>query len=221
MRNQRILDLLQEELNKQNFLHTKEKLPQLSTAKIMQSAYRKKAETVFESLQGIKMRVPEDMNYHLQYRNLLIQYDDELHFNRYRKISLEAELYEDFKGFKLFDYKSLCRKREQDCLKVGLANGFWHNSDSEKLFGESEEEGDLSLERNGSSAWKYRAWRDYLQDLSSQIYKFHILRISAFDTVFVNGKLHFISDLLKSSQKENYAIVAKALIRRIINVKGA
>ncbi len=220
LRNQRKIDALREELNRENFLRTDIVLPKIREDQIQNSGYASGLKVVINKLGAKKLLIPNDLHYHMEYKGLLIQFDDELHFNRYRRITLESVFYEDHIGFNKMPYKSYCRINEKECIKAGLSKGVWENQESFKIFGSSEEPGDLSLERNGSSGWKLRAWRDLLQDVSGEILGFKVLRISTYDKIMINGKIHALGELLNSSNQKNFSIVAKSLIRRIINIKG-
>jgi hypothetical protein len=136
-------------------------------------------------------------------------------------MSLQLPFYQDWKGFNLMQYRTYCRQMENECLKGGLARGEWHNREAEKHFGPSEDPGDLAKDRAGSAGWKLRVWRDTLQDFAGLCYGFKVLRISAFDKIMVNGKLTTIGALISSQNTQQLQYVAKALIRRIINLKGS
>jgi hypothetical protein len=77
------------------------------------------------------------------------------------------------------------------------------------------------LERRGSAGWKYRAWRDFLQDLSGDVLGFKVLRVSVYDKIMLKGKIQTIGSLLESSVRSNYGFIAKSLVRRIITLKGS
>ncbi|MEQ8358692.1 MAG: hypothetical protein RH860_04335 [Cytophagales bacterium] len=221
LRNLRKIQLLQEELNRENFLKTDIVLPKILEDQIQKSKFASGLNEVINKLGSKSIAIPTDLHYHLEYNGLLIQFDDELHFNRYRRITLESEFYMNYKGFNTLSYKSYCRNYEKECIKAGLSKGIWENPESLKIFGPSEEPGDLSLERDGASGWKMRAWRDFLQDVSGEILGFKVLRISTYDKIMLNGKIQSLGELLNSSNKKNFSIVAKSLIRRIINIKGS
>lgn len=220
-RNARRIQLLESELSNENFLKTGVQLPVLTLERLQKSILLSTALEIFDKLGGLQLSIPGDMDYHIQYNGLLIQLDDELHFNRYRKITLESDFYEDYKGFRPMDYRSQSRLMEKECIKSGLSSGNWTYREAEDIFGLSEEPGDLSLERKGAAAWKYRAWRDFLQDLSGKILGFKVLRISVYDKVMLKGRIQPIGNLLESSDRSNYGYIAKSLVRRIINLKGS
>ncbi len=220
-RNLRKIQLLEEALNNENFLKVNIKLPRPGKDQILNSRYSDFAKEIIKELGSNEFHMPYDLHYHMEYNGILIQFDDELHFNRYRKLTLESDFYKEYKGFNTMSYKTYCRNSEKECIKAGLSRDIWENMESKSIFGPSEEPGDLSLERNGSSGWKLRAWRDFLQDLSGEILGFKVLRISVYDKIMISGKLQSFGDLLGSSNKSNFAIVAKSLVRRIINIKGS
>lgn len=95
---------------------------------------------------------------------VLVELDEELHFNRYRALTLGSELYERMLRFPAALYQEFCVKREPECLRVGRSKGRWMNASTESHFGPSAVRGDLT--GSGSSRWKQRALYDFMKDLT-------------------------------------------------------
>jgi hypothetical protein len=95
---------------------------------------------------------------------VLVELDEELHFNRYRSLTLESPSYSRLRGFPVVAYRSLCDEHEVDCLKAGRGQKRWMNDSTERHFGPSGPRGDLS--GGGSSRWKQRALYDFMKDFS-------------------------------------------------------
>jgi hypothetical protein len=95
---------------------------------------------------------------------VLVELDEQLHFNRYRALTLQARSYSKISRFPLADYRRLCAMREDVCLKHGKGQGRWTNPSTEAHFGPASPRGDLS--GNGSPRWKQRAVYDFMKDLT-------------------------------------------------------
>ena len=170
----------------------------------------------YQQLGGIKdwpqIRVK---GYLFENRKFAVVLDDQLHFNKYRLMTLRSLAYEDFKAFKLDRYRILCKKFANECLKSGSAAN-WTDPTSENLFGASQSSGDLGLK--GSSGWKYRAFCDFTEDVYSLHAKVKLLRVSIYDEILINHKLIKIGDILVNPKKEQEEFLLKYLDRRILNL---
>lgn len=118
----------------------------------------------------------------------IIELDEENHFNRYRLITLESPIYEDYENFNVKDYKKYSKSYEKKC-PTGQKR--WSNPSSDRQFGESGINGDFS--GNGPSRWKQRAFYDYLKDVYSLITGTPVIRISIYDQ-FGNKSIKQILD---------------------------
>ena len=108
--------------------------------------------------------------------SFIIELDEENHFNRYRAITLDAPLYQNFKNFDVKEYRKYCRSYESKCPKT---QGRWSKPSADVQFGASGPEGDFS--GNGPSRWKQRAFYDYLKDVFSVLTGIPVIRISIYD----------------------------------------
>lgn len=100
----------------------------------------------------------------IQVDDVLVELDEELHFNRYRLVTLQASSYERLPLFPASTYSGFCESKEPECLKCGRGQQRWMNSSTETHFGPSGKRGDLS--DHGSSRWKQRAVYDFMKDLT-------------------------------------------------------
>ena len=113
---------------------------------------------------------------------VLIELDEQLHFNEYRAVTLASPWYAEMPWFPLTDYRRFCIDHAMDCLAHGRAQGRWMNPSTEKHFGPSAPRGDLSS--NGSSRWKQRALYDFIKDVAGLVGGLPPLaRISIWDAV--------------------------------------
>jgi hypothetical protein len=105
-----------------------------------------------------------------------IEVDEELHFNKYRLITLNSKIYKNSKILNLENYKKFCTEYEEKCLKAGNYGKKWKNDSTEKQFGKSNKDG--NLDKNGSSRWKQRAFYDLIKDIYCITNKFMLKRIA-------------------------------------------
>jgi hypothetical protein len=110
---------------------------------------------------------------------LFIEFDEELHFNRYR----ERTLHVPWAGRLPWSgaYRHFSTSAEGHCLRACQANG-WANPSTDRMFGGSDRKG--SFLNLGSSRWKQRALYDAVRDS----YALHtpgirLARVSIFDRI--------------------------------------
>lgn len=118
--------------------------------------------TLFRELGG----VPEyasalaPQGWDLQADGVLIELDEDLHFNRYRSLSLDVPWASHLPWFR--DYASYAEEKEDMCLRAGRYQGKWASPSSDRMFGGSDPEGVLG--ELGASRWKQRAIYDTIKD---------------------------------------------------------
>jgi hypothetical protein len=128
-----------------------------------------------------------------QFEDVVVELDEENHFNRYRLATLYSPTYtiETFTGLDL--YRGWCSSRESHCQTHG---GYWANESSEREFGPPGEKGQLA--GDGSPRWKQRAFYDYIKDLAPRAIGVPISRIAIWDVVSVDGDRSSVDGLLSS-----------------------
>lgn len=118
----------------------------------------------------------------LEVGGILVEIDEELHFNRYRGETLACAGYERLSRFPLEEYRLYCEVHEGDCLRPGSSQGRWMNDSTEAHFGPSDPRGVLGPA--GSSRWKQRALYDVMKDLTQlELAVKPLARIAIWDTV--------------------------------------
>lgn len=125
--------------------------------------------------------------YDIQLEKFIIELDEENHFNRYRFQTLQSSIYKRCVNFRVEEYQMFCKKYENGCRTNG---GFWNNPSTDKQFGGSNINGNLS--GAGSSRWKQRAFYDFIKDAYSIAKQVPIIRVSIYETY--NGKT--VNDLI-------------------------
>lgn len=103
-------------------------------------------------------------NWDLRIEGILVELDEERHFNRYRLETLAVSAYEDLPAFPRVTYRAFCSAHEPDCLASAGYGGYWMNPSCVAMFGEPGPMGDLT--GNGAPRWKQRAFYDHLKDLA-------------------------------------------------------
>ena len=198
----------------ENYKLSKEPLPAVTWDDIVAKGLQAQTLEVYQNLGGI-LEIPDILfpPYDLEYNGFAIQVDEEKQFNRYRSITLNAPFYTNFGELQLEKYKSYCRTFEPECLKSASHGNLWNNTFSQKNFGKPGEIGELHKE--GSTAWKYLAFQDFLVDLSSIIFNHKVIRLSIYDNILMNNKMYRVNDIILSSRPDYKTGLTKFLERKI------
>lgn len=173
------------------------------TAKLLScSQYDNEILRVYRELGGILQTYPVNpvATYDIVLDGLIIELDEELHFNRYRRITLNSKVYEDINSFPLARYKEYCEIFEQRCLCAGSYGGKWTNKRCEEQFGPAGENGDLS--GNGSPRWKQRAFYDYQKDIGCILLGQKLVRLSIYDKIETENGFKQLGDILEYNRTE-------------------
>lgn len=110
---------------------------------------------------------------------LIIELDEELHFNRYRGLT-----------FGLGDsstlpwasaYARYCTQQETACLAAGRWGKRWTSPSSEKHFGPANGAG--TLVDGGAPRWKQRAFYDAMKDIAARAGELRLARLSVWDNI--------------------------------------
>lgn len=205
-------------LLKEIFKKSKDPLPPITWEDIQKKNLTSDVMGVYKDLGG-KLAKPEVLfpAFDLEFENLAIFMDEERNFNRYRAITLQSPLYSKLSNFSLEKYRSFCRTFEQECLKSASFGHHWSNSFSEKDFGRSGEKGDLY--KDGASAWKYKAFQDFLTDLMPLVFDIPVIRFSIYDNLLINSKMYRVNEIIISSRQDLKIALAKNFERRILSLK--
>ena len=91
---------------------------------------------------------------------VLIELDEDLHYNRYRETTLAPDWAATLPWTPT--YVGHCQVCETECLRAGKWGKRWTNASSARMFSEGSPPGDLS--DKGSPRWKQRALYDALKD---------------------------------------------------------
>lgn len=111
--------------------------------------------------------------------DLIVEYDESQHFNRYRAKTLEPAWAADLPW--RHDYLGYCGEFEEDCLKSRGWGGYWSNDSTERMFGAASPSRDLT--GAGSPRWKQRALYDAMRDIAAARGMVRLARLAAYDDV--------------------------------------
>lgn len=99
----------------------------------------------------------------LAFEGLVVELDEELHFNRYRRRTL-AEPWTDDLPWKAV-YEELCALHELRCVAGGAWGGRWTTSSCERHFGPADPPKVFAI--GGAPRWKQRALYDAVKDAAA------------------------------------------------------
>ncbi|AWG71869.1 hypothetical protein I3U86_23715 [Mycobacteroides abscessus subsp. massiliense] len=115
----------------------------------------------------------------MAFGDLVIELDEEQHFNRYRALTLDTPF-----AAKLpwrDTYLTQCASFEMTCRKKASNWRYWTNPSSEKSFGPSGPPG--KLDEAGSPRWKQRAIYDAMRDATALSGTIRLARLSRWDEI--------------------------------------
>ncbi len=175
---------------------------------------------VYRKLGGILKDFPINLRkpWDIEFRGCAIELDEELHFNRYRALTLEAEIYSDLGHFPCKAYKSYCLDREEGCLVAGGYGKKWTSPSTERQFGVSSPPKQLA--EPGPARWKQRAFYDFLKDLSPLIIGIPVVRISIWDRIEIDGNERSVNWALKHPNKSAASAIVALFEDRLPNVNS-
>lgn len=111
--------------------------------------------------------------------DLIVEYDESQHFNRYRAKTLEPNWATVLPW--RHDYFGYCDEFEGDCLKSRGWGGYWSNDSTERMFGAAGTVRDLA--GAGSPRWKQRALYDAMRDIAAAHGIVRLARLAVYDDV--------------------------------------
>lgn len=170
-------------------------LPRPTTASIAGAGLADLVDGVYRSLGGQQSEARIQLgNWDIETDGIAVELDEDLHFNRYRRRTLESPLYEQV-SFPRELYRRLCEEREGDCLRAGRWGGRWAQPRAALEFGAAGNQG--QLDGSGSPRWKQRAFYDFVKDTAPLTVGVSVARISVWEEVQVAGKSYAVGALLQ------------------------
>lgn len=159
---------------------------------------------IYIQLGGVEERYPVNVGrYDVFATNFAVELDEERHFNRYRAITLNSNIYVQLPLFPTTHYEKLCCDFEIKCLRAAGWGGNWSSPSTDRQFGPA------SISQNfqgkGSSRWKQRAYYDFLKDVLQLTSQIPLARISIYDEVNTSDGVLTVNDILTNNTYMNYA----------------
>ncbi len=171
-----------------------------------ESKYNDLIHKTYKKLGGILDEYPVNFgNFDIELDTCYIELDEEQHFTRYRKTTLESDFYKKYNCFPVECYSRLCENKEDNARTYG---NFWTNKSCEKQFGKSSDNGNFL--GNGSARWKQRAFYDFLKDIYGLINNKPVYRFSIYEVVANN---HTVNAMLTNDRlnEELFNFVSKRI----------
>ena len=167
--------------------------------------------SVYSALGG---RAPIQMwspgRWDIETENVIVEFDEEQHFNRYRAMTLQCPLYSRFRVFPLRAYRDFCRDREADCTRKAGTVGYWTKPGAQAHFGPPDPPKVFGI--CGSPRWKQRAFYDMLRDFAPLVLPdLAVVRIALWDELRICGRTQTIREALQALNDQ----VAEALVSLI------
>jgi hypothetical protein len=107
----------------------------------------------------------------------LVELDEEQHFNRYRRMSLQPSWALSLPWAD--SYLRYCDEYETACLRKANRGGYWASPSTERMFGPADPPG--IFERSGSPRWKQRALYDAMRDALAAAGVVRLSRVAVWD----------------------------------------
>lgn len=170
---------------------------------------------IFEDLGGNgSFPLLEKLKFDFKIGRHLLTWDEDIHFNRYRLITLRSDMYSEWSFSFAEAYKRLCRTYEKEAQKIGFQKRIWDGPPIAKTcFGVASEIGDFS--GSGATGWKLLAYNDAQADLQTRIHGYKLIRISPYETLMTGGSLKRLDQLLINPKEEQRAMLFQWLMRKI------
>jgi hypothetical protein len=130
----------------------------------------------------------------------VVELDEERHFNRFRRATLDSAVYDSNPIFDTDDYRRFCDDHEADCLRTAKHGGYWATPVSDREFGGS---GPLGvIDGLGPSRWRQRAFYDFVKDAWSFATRLSLLRLAVWEMVDDEVQLTLGTLLSRLARKE-------------------
>lgn len=152
----------------------------------------------------------------------IVELDEQRHFNRYRRTTLDSSLYEKNRLFDLAGYRRYCDLHEEDCLRSAGHGGYWATPVSDREFGPS---GPLGvLEGDGPSRWRQRAFYDFVKDAWALATDLPMVRLAVWEVVDEHSSSLTLGGALSRLVKKPDANLARVVLdhvdRRLAALRG-
>lgn len=142
----------------------------------------------------------------------ILELDEQRHFNRFRRATLESSVYAVNRLFDTDEYRRFCDDHEDDCLRSARHGGYWATPVSDREFGPS---GPLGvIDGLGPSRWRQRAFYDFVKDAWALATGLPMLRLAVWETV-ADASPVTLGALLSRLVKRSDAQLTQAVVEHV------
>jgi hypothetical protein len=168
---------------------------------------------VYRSLGGIqdspKIRLG---NWDIEFDGVAVELDEQLHFNKYRALTLQTDSYGQLSRFPLSAYRTFCDEHQRDCMRAGSHGKRWTSSGSEAQFGSAGPLGQLN--GRGAPRWKQRAFYDFIKDTIPLVTNVRVARLSIWEPLGEVGATRTVGEIIDQPGVESAGVLAELVQRR-------
>lgn len=188
-------DALRSFLARRGFLYSDDGPPRVNWDDLRRSGLAGEANTIYRRLGGIHDVPPvHPGKWNIACGDLVIELDEEWHFNRYRAFTLSSSSYQKMR-FPVLLYTDYCNRYESRCLEAAGQGPWWLTPSSEFAYGKGDPPGTLGT--LGPPRWRQRAFNDWIKDKSSLLTRVAVCRIAVWDTLEVGGMTQDVGSVLR------------------------
>jgi hypothetical protein len=182
-------------LERRGFLFSDQGPPRLQWEDLRRAGLAGEALNIYRRLGGVHDRPPVHPGaWNIACGDLVIELDEEWHFNRYRAFTLDSPSYVKM-NFPVALYQDYCTRFEPQCIEAASTGGWWATPSSQFAFGDGDPPGVLgSL---GPPRWRQRAFNDWIKDKSSLLTRVAVCRIAIWDQVENSGMSQDVGTVLR------------------------
>jgi hypothetical protein len=110
---------------------------------------------------------------------LIVELDEEQHFNRYRRATLQPVWTEALPWG--VDYRRYSEEHETAALRKASRGGYWASPSTERMFGPADAPG--VFDSSGAPRWKQRALYDAMRDAVAAAGAVRLSRVAVWDVI--------------------------------------
>jgi hypothetical protein len=156
-------------------------LPRPSLSELHRAGLEASVLHVYRALGGTQKQLRINPGgWDLEADGVAIELDEDLHFNRYRRLTLDSPLYERL-SFDCDLYHRLCDEYARDCLSAGQWGKRWTVDRAELEIGPAAAPGDFT--GGGAPRWKQRAFYDFIKDTAPIVFGFKLSRMPIWEPI--------------------------------------
>lgn len=188
-------DALRAFLERRGFLFSDDGPPRLSWNDLRRAGLAGEAINLYRRLGGVHDVPPVHTGaWNIACGDLVIELDEERHFNRYRGFTLQSPAYSE-SAFPTETFQQYCFRYEPQCLAAAGSGPWWSTPSAEFGYGAGDPPGVLGA--LGPPRWRQRAFNDWIKDMSSRVTRVAVCRIAIWDSLENQGMAQDVGSVLR------------------------